>query len=265
MSITEKLSEVQQNLRCPKNQFNTFGKYNYRNCEDILIGLKKVLNNSTVTITDDIQQIGERYYVKATATFSDGSESIITTAFAREPVQKKGMDESQITGAASSYARKYALCGLFALDDNKDADSRDNRNAHEEKAYTATQKAIFDKAINDTDALSLWALKEVSGEEAYMALFSSFEPGTVTRNKDICRKLEADGAKEWAVHVDNFQGMIESEDAMGLAEEVEGLENHEKKYLALRLGDEKTKQLKGLIAGVPANEPDWRASIKLGQ
>ena len=254
MSITEQLAKVQQNLKCPKSQVNGFGKYNYRNCEDILIKLKEVLNGSTITITDDIQQIGERYYIKATATFSDGLESISTTAFAREPVQKKGMDESQITGAASSYARKYALCGLFALDDNKDADSQDNRKAHEEVAYTSVQKAIFDAAIKRKDALSFWALKEVSAEEAYMSLFGSFEPGTVTRNKEVCRKLEADGAQEWNELVKNIQRMLEAEDAIGLAGEIEGFEKHEKSYLKSKIGKDNTAKLGDLVKSVPTME-----------
>ena len=256
MSITKQLAKVQQSLKCPKNQVNGFGKYNYRNCEDILIKLKEVLNGSTIIITDDIQQIGERYYIKATATFSDGSESISTTAFAREPLQKKGMDESQITGAASSYARKYALCGLFALDDNKDADSQDNRKAHEEVAYTETQKEIFDSAIKKKDALSFWALKEVSAEEAYMALFGSFEPGAVTRNKEVCRKLEADGAQQWNKLVENIQRMIKDEDAMGLAEEIEGFEQHEKSYLKSKIGKDNTDKLVNLLESVPTMEQD---------
>ena len=256
MSITEQLAKVQQSLKCPKNQVNGFGKYNYRNCEDILIKLKEVINGSTITITDDIQQIGDRYYIKATATFSDGSESISTTAFAREPVQKKGMDESQITGAASSYARKYALCGLFALDDNKDADSQDNRKAHEEVAYTDAQKTIFDKAIKKKDAFSFWALKEVSSEEAYMALFGSFESGTVTRNKEVCRKLESEGAQEWNKLIENIQRMIVAEDGMGLAEEIEGFEQHEKSYLKSKIGKDNADKLGALIKSVPTIEQD---------
>jgi len=256
MSITEQLAEVQQNLKCPKSQVNGFGKYNYRNCEDILIKLKEVLNGSTITITDDIQQIGERYYIKATATFSDGLESISTTAFAREPVQKKGMDESQITGAASSYARKYALCGLFALDDNKDADSQDNRKAHEEVAYTCVQKDIFDAAIKKKDALSFWALKEVSAEEAYMALFGSFEPGTVTRNKEVCRKLEPDGAQKWNKLVENIKPMIVAENANDLTKVIKGFKEHEKRYLANRIGKANSDKLRDLIKSAPKMEQD---------
>ena len=117
------LHDIQANLKAPKGQFNKFGGYKYRNCEDILSAVKPLLDGATLVISDEIVMIGDRVYVKATATLSDGKVSVSTTAFAREPLAKKGMDESQVTGAASSYARKYALNGLFAIDDTKDADS----------------------------------------------------------------------------------------------------------------------------------------------
>jgi hypothetical protein len=116
-------------LKAPKNQFNQFGKYKYRNCEDILEAVKPLLGEGTLTLSDHVVQIGDRYYVKATATLKDsyGKEESVT-AYARESEDKKGMDDAQITGAASSYARKYALNGLFCIDDTKDADSKDNTN-----------------------------------------------------------------------------------------------------------------------------------------
>jgi hypothetical protein len=117
------LSEIQKKLKAPKNQFNSFGKYKYRSCEDILEGIKPLLNGGSLRLEDEIVMIGSRYYVKATATLSDGTETVSASAFAREPENKKGMDESQITGTASSYARKYALNGLFCIDDTKDADT----------------------------------------------------------------------------------------------------------------------------------------------
>lgn len=119
------LSKIQATLNAPKNQRNNFGKYNYRSCEDILEGLKKVLGECVVTIDDDIKMVGARIYVKATATISLGAESLSVSAFAREEENKKGMDSAQLTGSTSSYARKYALNGLFLIDDNKDADSNE--------------------------------------------------------------------------------------------------------------------------------------------
>lgn len=126
MGIYEKLTLIQSELKAPKSQYNSYGKYHYRSCEDILEALKPVLKKykASLRITDDIVIVGDRIYVKATAhllDYEDGTD-IENTAFARESVDKKGMDAAQITGATSSYARKYALNGLFLIDDTKDAD-----------------------------------------------------------------------------------------------------------------------------------------------
>lgn len=130
----EKLLKIQQELKVPKNQINAFGKYKYRSCEDIIEAVKPLCHaqHLVLTINDEIyapyafykeQVNNSRYYVKATATLSDGKEKIEVTAYAREEETKKGMDGAQITGSASSYARKYALNGLFAIDDTKDPDA----------------------------------------------------------------------------------------------------------------------------------------------
>ncbi|HFP0497037.1 TPA: ERF family protein [Escherichia coli] len=121
--LHKKLWTIQQTLNAPKNQRNNFGGYNYRSAEDILEAVKPLLQNITLMVSDDIVLIGDRYYVKATATVSDGEDSISATAFAREELELKGMTAGQITGATSSYARKYALNGLFCIDDAKDADT----------------------------------------------------------------------------------------------------------------------------------------------
>lgn len=130
MTIAEKLLKIQVELKAPKSQYNNFGKYYYRNCEDILEAVKPLAdkNKCILTISDDIVDVNNRFYVRATARLSDieSAENISTTAFAREEESKKGMDGSQVTGAASSYARKYALNGLFCIDDTNDADSADN-------------------------------------------------------------------------------------------------------------------------------------------
>lgn len=153
MNVYEKLMEVQQTLNAPKNQYNSFGKYNYRSCEDILEGLKPCLKKvkACVQIMDSIEMIGERIYVKATAIFYDAEsgESVMNTAFARESSEKKGMDDSQVTGATSSYARKYALNGLFCIDDVKDADTRDNREESKKKTDSAKASADHMKRIAD--------------------------------------------------------------------------------------------------------------------
>lgn len=137
MSAVEKLLKVQGELKAPKGQTNTFGKYKYRSCEDILEAVKPLLqkNKASLYISDNLELIGERYYVKATATFIDAEtgEQISNTAFARESAEKKGMDDSQVTGATSSYARKYALNGLLLIDDTKDADTDEYRNQQKSK------------------------------------------------------------------------------------------------------------------------------------
>ncbi|WP_247191179.1 ERF family protein [Escherichia coli] len=121
--LHKKLWTIQQTLNAPKNQRNNFGGYNYRSAEDILEAVKPLLQSITLTVSDEIVLIGNRYYVKATATLSDGEDEIAVTAYAREEESKKGMDASQLTGATSSYARKYALNGLFCIDDAKDPDT----------------------------------------------------------------------------------------------------------------------------------------------
>lgn len=129
-NILIKLNKVQTELKAPKGQYNNFGKYKYRNCEDILEAVKPLLSKYglVILIDDSLELVGRRYYIKAKATVYDieSGDSVCNSAYAREEETKKGMDASQITGSASSYARKYALNGLLAIDDTKDSDSQDN-------------------------------------------------------------------------------------------------------------------------------------------
>lgn len=144
----KKVSRVQSELKAPKNQFNRFGNYAYRNAEDILESVKPLLSREglVLTISDDIVQVGDRYYVKATATLTDGTNVLTNSALARESESEKGMQSSQLTGSTSSYARKYALNGLLCIDDTKDADGL-NKHGKEEptppkkKELTAEEKA----------------------------------------------------------------------------------------------------------------------------
>ena len=153
--VGEKLVTIQRELKAPKKQVNKFGNYKYRSCEDILEAVKPLVTreNCTLTITDEVVQVGERYYVKATATIvdNDNPESSRTvSAYAREPEDKKGSDPSQITGAASSYARKYCLNGLFLIDDTKDADvtntgKKSAPKVEESEELKALKKQIVEK------------------------------------------------------------------------------------------------------------------------
>ena len=142
MSIQTKLNEIQTKLKAPKGQYNNFGKYKYRSLEDITEAVKPLLliAGATLTLQDDIKEIGGRIYVEATATLTDieDNSQVSVKAFARESETKKGMDDSQITGTASSYARKYALNGLFAIDDTKDADTDE---------YTARSKQTKERQV----------------------------------------------------------------------------------------------------------------------
>ena len=137
MNIYQKLSAIQTELKAPKNQYNKFGEYSYRSCEDILEALKPLLAkyNCTLHMNDTIKQIGDRYYVEAAAVLisSESEELITNTAFARETDTRPKMDAAQITGTASSYARKYCLNGLFLIDDTKDADTDEYKKQSEEK------------------------------------------------------------------------------------------------------------------------------------
>ena len=155
MSIVDKLNAIQTSLNAPKGQRNDFAKFNYRSCEDIMQALKPILDGCIVTISDDIKMIGDRIYIQSTATIRNGDDSLSVTAFARETQDKKGMDHAQITGSASSYARKYALNGLFLIDDNKDADTQDNSGVvvltASDKQWVAAVKAEMSQLDNIKD------------------------------------------------------------------------------------------------------------------
>jgi hypothetical protein len=149
------LQKIQSQLNAPKNQYNNFGKYHYRSCEDILNALKPLLreHGASIVISDEIICIGERNYVKATATLYFGEKNISASSFAREPLNRKGMDESQITGATSSYARKYALNGLFAIDDAKDPDTTNNGST-DQKTPSKEENIKTPESINTREELS---------------------------------------------------------------------------------------------------------------
>ena len=154
MNIQEKLKMIQCELKAPKSQHNNFGNYKYRSLEDINESVKPILDKvgATIVLSDDIVFMGERYYVKATATLYDteSNESISVTALARETDVKKGMDSSQVTGATSSYARKYALNGLFAIDDTKDADSEEYKTEDDKRGNAkATIQSITKAQVKE--------------------------------------------------------------------------------------------------------------------
>ena len=174
MTIYEKLSAIQSELKAPKSQYNSFGKYNYRNCEDILEAVKPLCAKykAVSVMGDEVIQIGERYYIKSTARLIDlESDGVVeNTAYAREEAEKKGMDGSQVTGASSSYARKYALNGLFAIDDTKDSDTTNNGQTapREGTKAQAVVKAEEFKRLTNSELVQVYG---VSNAEATIAWF----------------------------------------------------------------------------------------------
>ena len=178
-ALSDKLNHIQVTLNAPKNLYNSFGKYKYRNLEGIFEGLKPLLKETgcAVTVSDEIVCVNEMNYIKATATLSNGSdESISVTGWARESVSKKGMDDSQITGATSSYARKYAMNGLFAIDDTVDADTEEYKTENEvkvkKKTVRAPNKAKQNKDLTDVQKAEIMRLiKNV--EKSYGAQVTS--------------------------------------------------------------------------------------------
>ena len=162
MGVMQKLLLVQSELKAPKGQYNSFGKYKYRSCEDILEAVKPLLvkYSAIVTISDEVKLIGDRYYIEAKATFIDAETDATysVTASAREEESKKGIDGSQVTGASSSYARKYALNGLFAIDDTKDSDSTNTHGKEE-----SFEQYICADCGNEVKAFGNYSAKQVAG------------------------------------------------------------------------------------------------------
>ena len=199
-NVYQKLMEVQSKLKAPKSQYNSFGKYSYRSCEDILEALKPLLNEvgAIVNISDQVKLIGDRYYVEATAMFLDVNtgDSIISKAIAREDESKKGQDLAQLSGATSSYARKYALNGLFAIDDNKDADSTNTHGKDIKPNMTPVS------GLTDAQIKRLLAIGNKSGfnkdtiVKTVKKLYGC-ELKDMTREQynEVCNRLESKGGK----------------------------------------------------------------------
>lgn len=183
MTISEKLSAIQKQLKAPKAQYNSFGKYHYRSCEDLLEAVKPLLDGLFLTLADELVQIGDRYYVRAKATISDGADSIVTIAYAREEETKKGMDAAQITGACSSYARKYALNGLFLADDTKDADTMDNTKEEKKPAQKQPPAQTGVSAIQKSGIMGKMIAAGITGREQQKQFYAYVMEGEETSAK----------------------------------------------------------------------------------
>ena len=199
LTFSQRVVNAQAELKAPKGQFNNFGKYKYRSAEDILEAVKPInlKHGLLLTITDDIKNIGDRYYINATATLSDvdSDEGISVKAFAREPLNKKGQDESQITGTASSYARKYALNGLYLIDDTKDADTDEHRIAQDNvKPATKTQMTTLTKLAKDVAELYQLDIEVMKDKMGIFDDMSADDYGNaLLRLKDAKEKKEKEG------------------------------------------------------------------------
>ena len=201
--IETKLAIIQSKLNAPKNQRNNFGGYNYRSAEDILEAVKPLLKEQgcALVVSDEIAQIGSRFYVKATATLADGLKKISATAFAREDESKKGMDAAQLTGATSSYARKYALNGLFAIDDNKDADATNTHGKTQETAqydartFTAKEEAAAKEWADKLDNRAFAAALEKMKIQSLRQLAYSRKHEFMRLCKEAAAELEAQDAE----------------------------------------------------------------------
>lgn len=201
-TVFAKLTAVQAKLKAPKNQYNKFGNYNYRSCEDILEALKPVLReeNASVFISDSIEPIEGRFYVKSTATFIDSEtgETVSNTAYAREPESKKGSDESQITGASSSYARKYALNGLFLIDDTKDEDTEERANERSSRAKKAEppKKAEPVKVQTPQEKVEIGMNKPIEDDDPLLPNGTGMTPKRLER---LHEEIERTGIPETTV------------------------------------------------------------------
>lgn len=208
------LSKIQAELNVPKKQRNNFGNYNYRSLEDIFEALKPLIKKYgiSVTVNDEILLIGERYYVKATAILfnKNGNKLFENTAYAREPENKKGMDEAQITGATSSYARKYAMNGLFCLDDNKDADTDEHKIQQEKTSNTKPPqgKQTFEQykkhieAINGQMGLNAF-------QQNFKGLITKISEGSTEQQKEL-----------YALYLDKCNEFAESNKKVEIDDEI---------------------------------------------
>lgn len=190
MKIYKQLRELQAELKAPKNQRNKFGNYNYRSAEDILEALKPLAVNHGLTfmVTDSLECVGERYYVRAEVdVYNDEGESLQSVAYAREEENKKGMDGSQVTGAASSYARKYALNGLLLIDDTKDADAT---NTHDSKPETTSDsKQAVNAEENIMDKAVAYIKSQTDKQKAYDAIEAKYGDQLTDKQKVGLKKF----------------------------------------------------------------------------
>lgn len=195
-TFLNKIVTIQSTLNAPKDLYNKFGKFNYRSCESILAALKPLLKQEGLvqTISDEVVLIGERYYIKTTVRVTDGNETLQTEAYAREPQSKTGMDESQLTGSTSSYARKYALNGLWDIDDMRDSDGENNSKSSNHEAKT--ESSANDKELREITAQLLAAFGALSISQPMIESFlgkkiSSIVEADITKLRKVYQNIKS--------------------------------------------------------------------------
>lgn len=199
--LQKEIARIQKELKVPKSQRNGYGEYNYRSCEDILEAVKPVLGECSIKLSDDIVQVGDRIYVKAIAKIKLGSESDKAYGYAREAEIKKGMDAAQITGAASSYARKYALNGLFCIDDTRDADATNDHGKAPKKEKTKEEKELCfwgENEINKFEKMS----------EASLDAWGSDNVDKMKQLKEVDSEVYNFVKKTWAARKKEFKDAV---------------------------------------------------------
>lgn len=188
----KELINIQERLKAPKGQWNGFGKYKYRSCEDILEAVKPLLaeNNCQLTLSDEMVSVGNRIYVKSTARIkNEAGEEEFTTGFAREEESKKGMDGSQVTGASSSYARKYALNGMFCIDDTKDSDTTNNGEKPKNKAEKTPQTPALSKEDEEYLHMAIQEIRSATSKDVLVGVYNTYS--TLHTNKQFMDALSA--------------------------------------------------------------------------
>ena len=186
----KELINIQEKLKAPKGQWNNFGKYKYRSCEDILEAVKPLLveNKCQLTISDEVVSVGNRIYVKSTARIkNEAGEEEFTIGFAREEESRKGMDGSQVTGASSSYARKYALNGMFCIDDTKDSDTTNDGEKSKNKAEKTLQTSALSKEDEEYLHMAIQEIRSATSKDVLVGVYNTYS--TLHTNKQFMDAL----------------------------------------------------------------------------
>ena len=229
----QKVAKIQSELKCHKSQYNKFGDYSYRTLEDIQEAVKPHLDGLVLTFSDELVYLGDNYYVRATATITNGEHSLSNVGVAREELEKKKFSPSQLTGTASSYSRKYAAAGLFLLDDTKDADSQKPVEEVSRPSYTVDMLEAFNRYIKEDKPLSFHVLLNRVTTDEKIDLCGSFKKDK-GKNALKVKELDERGANQCKAYIDIFNNLNEQD----MEEAYEELTVAERSYIKGKLSRE---------------------------